>query len=137
MEAVGMTSGYSGPQLVPCLQYKVKPPGEVRTGVASREHTLHLFMMFEHTPAPASEDEGREGSESLEERGGDEGKWAHLISTTAALRNNLVSILTIHSAKLHKAVHSSLNKLLCNYASHAEVGVSMHQLATIVPIWYS
>ena len=115
--AVGMT----GPLLAPCLQYKVKPPedslGEVRTGVASREHVMTLFMLFE--------DVERGGSWSLEERGGDEGtnQWAHLISTTSALRNNLVSIATTHSAKLHRAVHSSLNKLLHNYASQAEVGV--------------
>lgn len=64
-------------------------------------------MLFEHMPL---------------EEGDLNTQWAHLINRTAALRENLMSLAANHSAKFCKAVHSVLNKFLCNYAARAEVG---------------
>lgn len=101
--ATGVTSS-SSPLLVPCLQYKVKSSMELSVG---SQQVLHLFVLLEHVPVGIVEED----------------RWAHLMGMTAALRNNLVSLASIHSGKFCEAVHSALNKLLCNYASHAAVSM--------------
>lgn len=121
-------AGVTGPLLVPCLQYK--PVGQ-RTGLASSEQGLHIFMMFEQTPASERgerQDQGEDAGERQDRSedtggGGENDQWVHLINMTAALKRNLVSLASIHSGKVFKAVHSTLNKLLCNYTSCAEVSV--------------
>lgn len=111
LETAAGATGHSGPLLVPCLRYK--PVGQ-RTGLASGEQGLHLFMLFEHVRLEGDQDGGDTGEND---------QWVYLSNMTAALRSNLVSIASIHSGKIFKAVHSTLNKLFCNYASRAEVSV--------------
>jgi hypothetical protein len=108
-------TGYSGPLLVPCLQYKVTSP--VGLG-ASREQVVHLFILFEQVPASRGELEGNRS------QGAGTDQWEHLINITAALRSNLVSVISLHCVKFQKAVHSALNKLLYNYTKYINVSVA-------------
>lgn len=121
LEASDVVLGPRGPLLVPCLRYRVKPLG---TAVLSREQVLQVFIFFEHVCVETGGEEG----------GGDD-QWAQLLKETAALRGNLVSLVSVHSGKFCKAVHSALDKLLCNYAYHAEVCVCFYMQWLACFVW--
>lgn len=118
LEAADVELGSCGPLLVPCLRYRVKSLG---TAVVSREQVLQVFMFFEHMQV-----------ETGGEEGGGDAQWASLMKITAALRRNLVSLVSVHSEKFYKAVHSALDKLLCNYAYYAEVRVRFSLKSTVM-----
>lgn len=91
--------------LVPGLQFKVA------AGVDCKQ-VLQVFMFFEEV--------GVGGGHVV----GENKHWARHMSLLRAVRSNLTSLLSGHSAKLHKAVHSALDKLICNYAVYAEVSIN-------------
>lgn len=112
LEAVAATrrTGHSDLLLVPGLQYRV-----VSSKSSGRKQVLQLFVFFEHMRA------GR-GSGSLI---GENRQWAYHMDLTSVMRTGLLSLISVHSGKFYKATHSALNKLICNYASCAEVGLHM------------
>ena len=99
----------SGTCLIPSFCYEV-----VHSQVEQEQdrvpggRVLHLFLLLEQTWL------GRSGiSENMQ--------WAYYIEFMAAIRKSLLTLVSIHSRKFHKAVHSVLNKLLYNHVSTAEV----------------
>ena len=103
-----------GPLLVPCLQYRVEPQdtGQARTGRISNQVLQLFILLFEH----ASVGGGARGLDAM-------AQWTHCTNLTSILRRNLLALMSIHSEGVHKAVHSVLDKLMCNYASLAQVRV--------------
>ena len=96
-------SEVSGPLLVPCLRYKVRPR-DPTTATPNGPHTqlLHLFIMLEA--------ERGVGNTTVIS------KWQDSINLTSALRRNWMLLTSTHCKAFFKAAHSALNKLLCNYA---------------------
>lgn len=48
-------------------------------------------------------------------------QWKHSFELHHKLRDTFQSLVVAHSKKFHQAVHSALNKFICNYGSHAKV----------------
>lgn len=108
--AMARPNAQPSPLLVPSVQYKVIDSQVVlpqqRT---TSKQVLQLFLFFEHQVVT-----GRSGL-------GGNSQWTHHMDLTSTLRKNLLSLMSTESEKFHKAVHSALNKLICNYAVYAEV----------------
>ena len=90
--------------LVSALHYQVL--GNMAAGSGS--YILQVFVFLE--------DVARDGTLV-----GENNDWVSSMDTTTALRRNLVSLVTLHSAKFHCAMHSSLNKILYNHTTNSEV----------------
>ena len=94
----------SGPR-APGLQFKVA------NSMFRPAQILQLFVFFEERGAG---------------RGyvvGENKHWSDHMTLLRALRNNLTSVLTVHSEKMCSAVHSALDKIICNYTHYAEVSI--------------
>lgn len=96
----------TGALLVPGLQFKVIGS---QNPSANRKQVLQLFVFFE---------EVRVGCDYVV---GENKRWSYHMTLLRAMRTNLPSLLSVHSAKFYKAVHSALDKLICNYAFYTEV----------------
>lgn len=104
LEEMAGTSSASGSLLLPCLQYRVCSQVE-REGTC--DQVLQVFVLLEPV-----------------ERDGDAERavhWARCVKLANTMRKNVMSLSSVYSESLHRALHSALNKLLCNYASHDEV----------------
>lgn len=70
---------------------------------------LHLFIFLEDT----TRDSGL----------GKNCQWKQNMELHHKLRGMFQSLAVKQSKKFQQAVHSALNKLICNYGSHAKVGI--------------
>lgn len=80
---------------------------------ASKHHTIHLFLFFEETRVLDKTAETRVSDMSKE--------WAYYADLTASIRRNFSSLLSMHTEKFNRAVHSAMDKLFYNYTSQAVV----------------
>lgn len=98
----------TGTLLVPGLQFKVT---NSQNGCAGHKQVLQLFVFFEEVGA---------GCDYVV---GENRYWSYHMTILRTMRDNLPSLLSVHSAKFCKAVHSALDKLICNYALYTEVSL--------------
>ena len=61
-----------------------------------------------------------------------EDDWEYSILLNSSIKSNFADLTTNHSKKFHKAFHSSLNKLFCNYGSFMKVKCVLHVLLLII-----
>ena len=84
------------------------PSSNSNSSVPTNRH-LHLFIFLKDT---------------AQESGlGKNCQWKQSMELHHKLRGAFQSLIVEQSRKFQQAVHSALNKLICNYGSHAKVGV--------------
>ncbi len=114
-EQYGISLGAAAPRacgLVSTLQYRVL---DRTAGAEDSKRVLQVFLFLEHR--------GSCGHVVI----GENSHWARELAVTHALRKELLSVLTLHSAKFHRAVHSALNKVLHNHTTQAEVNIPLEE----------
>ena len=79
------------------------------TAVTSLNRHLELFIFLEDT-----NERERSGL-------GKNCQWKHSFELHHKLRGAFQNLAVEHSKKFHQAVHSALNRVICNYGSHAKV----------------
>ena len=95
---------------IACEVTNSKSGGEGRRSSVAANHTLELFIFLEH----ASSQGGRRA-------GSDNEQWRKNVELLYEVRRKFDSLVVTHSRKFHQAVHSVLNKLICNYGTHEKV----------------
>ena len=70
-------------------------------------HSLKLFIFLEQA-----------GSKRVRN---DNEQWRQTMEVIRELRSSFNTLVVTHSRKFHQALHSVLNKLICNYGTHAKV----------------
>ena len=99
----------SSPQaLVSALQHRILSTTANTAETVNSKGILQIFMFLE----------SRERCVSVI---GENSHWARAMAVTQAVRKELLSIVSLHSAKFHQAMHSTLNKLLHNHTTQAQV----------------
>ena len=73
-------------------------------------HMLKLFIFLE----PASSQGSRRAGSNNEQ-------WRQNVEVLYEMRRSFDSLVVTHSRKFHQALHSVLNKLICNYGTHENV----------------
>ena len=97
----------SAPQaLLSALHYRAVS----RTGCAGshRRGVLQVFVFLQHTG-------------HWQRVIGENSHWARNMDAVCAVRKDLPSLVSVHSAQFHHAMHSALNRLLYNHTAQAEV----------------
>lgn len=84
--------------------------GQSASRVATR-HSIQLFVFLEEV----GEVKGRRREPTSEH-------WRCCVALQRALRVNLERLVERHARKFRQAVHSALNKVVCNYGLHTKVG---------------
>ena len=80
--------------------------GEKPSSVAAN-HSLKLFIFLEQA-----------GSKRVRN---DNEQWRQTMEVIRELRSSFNTLVVTHSRKFHQALHSVLNKLICNYGTHTKV----------------
>ena len=88
-----------------------------RVSRVNRQHTLLLFLFLEEDGA-----HGRGRGSCPNEQ------WRKQMELVHTMRGRLEGALYSFQRKFHQAVHSTLNKLLCNYGTHLKVRVFVYIL---------
>ena len=83
-----------------------RPHNSTTTAV---DHHIELFIFLE--------DINHQERDGL----GKNSQWKEGIELHHKLRKSFQNLAVQHSRRFHRAVHSALNKLICNYGSHAKV----------------
>lgn len=91
--------------LVPGLLFKVIGSW---SRVTDHKQALQLFVFLEEV--------GAGGGRML----GENKQWAHHMSLLRAVRRNFTSLVSLHSSKFCRAVHSALDKLIYNYTINSQ-----------------
>ena len=87
-------------------------PGRSRPPPIAAKHILNLFIFLEDVGATR-----RQGI-------GENNQWKYCMEVFHKLREDFQNVVVSHSKKFHQVIHSALNKLVCNYGSHAKVLLS-------------
>ena len=83
--------------------------GAPRSTSMALNHHLELFIFLEDTSDQEISGLGKNC------------QWKRSFELHHKLREAFQSLVVINSKKFHRAVHSALNKFICNYGSHAKV----------------
>ena len=95
---------------IACEVTNSRSGGEGRRSSVAANHTLKLFIFLE----PAS-------SQGSRRAGSDNEQWRQNVEVLYEMRRSFDSLVVSHSRKFHQALHSVLNKLICNYGTHEKV----------------
>lgn len=99
--------------VIPSIACKVtnsRSGGEGRRSSVAANHTLKLFIFLEHA-----------SSQGSRRAGSDNEQWRKNVELLYEVRRRFDTLVVTHSRKFHQAVHSVLNKLICNYGTHEKV----------------
>ena len=99
-----------------CEISNLRPRPSSTTTTTSRPHSstdphVELFIFLEDTNHQEKDGLGKNC------------QWKESIELHHKLRKSFQNLAVHHSRRFHRAVHSALNKLICNYGSHAKVWV--------------
>lgn len=92
---------------IACEVANSRSRGGERPSSVAANHSLKLFIFLE-----------RAGSKRV---GNDNEQWRQTMEVIHELRSSFNTLVVTHSRKFHQALHSVLNKLICNYGTHAKV----------------
>ena len=92
---------------IACEVANSRSRGGERPSSVAVNHSLKLFIFLE-----------RAGSKRV---GNDNEQWRQTMEVIHELRTSFNTLVVTHSRKFHQALHSVLNKLICNYGTHAKV----------------
>ena len=92
---------------IACEVANSRSRGGERSSSLAANHSLKLFIFLE-----------RAGSKRVRN---DNEQWRQTMEVIHELRSSFNTLVVTHSRKFHQALHSVLNKLICNYGTHAKV----------------